>query len=819
MCIIITPATSSSSNTPNINAEATNEEQESFQGQPHSSTTDTVQFMDDGFVNDLSGEEQSFLDEFCDALPDEPNKSIQTVFSRWSMFKNDNLVGVNSGSNGVFKIQDMITKHCAYHKLDGYYGFTASFSCKVTWNTPPTVQGAFILAYVPPGVAFPQLAGGDGVFVENVFLSGCPHVIINLAESTSAELTIPYVGPSTFIPISHEPDFPLLGWFVLRSLVTPRSTTDITDLRYTMYFCMKDLKTFGTYPSVADLKNGTLKYGQVYSQSSEAVEKDKQISKITGQISSFIKKAGEYIPPSIVPKSYVDGASWAVGGVSKIADLLGFSKPYSLEPAKPRFNISYRDTTVADANFGGAKFAMNSDAGIKKYDLSGRGVDEMQISEVLSRPNIMPLPTGTDFAAYTRAWKADQAIGAEIVSIDCVPANFVGRVTIDSTACDVNTQMSYLSQFFGKWRGSLVVGLIPVCTKFHSGRLRVTYNPAAVGTKPTDCLAYSYSNIIDIRDSATWQFEIPFISDKPWKDTLDSSGQIRILVETPLMASSGALAEIDIMCTIKAGPTFELAIPSLVPGVLPLFSKKIPKENAPVHSQAGLPRFVTKIEKVQQLAPDMGSSSEVAHAMAVGDPVRSLRSMCKKFWTSRDPIYESSKAISTFPFPINVQSKTDYGEYDMIALLAPLFAYWRGGFRTYAQNYYPVRVATEYKERQPQNIAVNSQAHATMDYESLSTFTSIGTNEASKIEVPYTFGSVCRNTFMTSTDGERIMALVHEYYLGNPGAIIQRAMADDFDMGTLVGAPVTRLISPGAANNKINSSTFLTIPSEGGLVV
>ena len=40
------------------------------------------------------------------------------------------------------------------------------------------------------------------------------------------------------------------------------------------------------------------------------------------------------------------------------------------------------------------------------------------------------------------------------------------------------------------------------------------------------------------------------------------------------------------------------------------------------------------------------------------------------------------------------------------------------------------------------------------------------------------------------------MALALEYYAGDAGVIVSRACADDFDMGFLIGAPVT-----------INSST------------
>ena len=35
------------------------------------------------------------------------------------------------------------------------------------------------------------------------------------------------------------------------------------------------------------------------------------------------------------------------------------------------------------------------------------------------------------------------------------------------------------------------------------------------------------------------------------------------------------------------------------------------------------------------------------------------------------------------------------------------------------------------------------------------------------------------------------MAIALEYYAGDQGVIVSRACADDFDMGFLIGAPVT----------------------------
>lgn len=710
---------------------------------------------------------------------------------RWDLRGSYNLL--NTQNNGVFNVQNNITNMWAYHKLDGFLGFTASFGMKIVWNTPPVYQGAYILAYVPPGVPIPTINDGSAnsnAIGEMMFLTGCQHVIFSLAESTSAELIVPYVGPNTYIPVSGKTisGIPLLGHFVIRPISHGRSTTTISSIPYTAYVCLKDLKTYGARAHTAALDTQA-DYGVLYSQSgflagAEAVKKSKIISSTAGSISSFLSKAGKYVPDSIVPSGLIDSAAWATGGVSKIADLLGWAKPTAVTALQPICAVPYADTTTADATFTGAKFAMNADAGIGKMDLSGRGVDEMQISEVLARPNLFPLSDGN----MCTAWVAAMDHGTKVMEIDITPTNF--HFQPSGATFVYNTQMSYVASMFGRWRGSLCMRLMPICTKFHSGRLRVVFVPWAPNDADAENVAYSYSHIIDIRDSASWDFTIPYMAQTPWLDTTTFSGKVVVYVDTPLVASSGAVDNVDIATFISGGPTLEFAIPGqyellnpyFVPGTLNL------------HSQSGIGSFTEERSIPIAMAPDMDTDSVLAHNMSMGDPVRSLRALCKKFWVSRQPIWNSTSKLGQFPAPLIPNSTRDNGDIDIISAVAGLFAFWRGGSRVYAQNYYPCRVMSQTVRLYPAStpsMTPNGQYNAAVDYSAVSSFAPVGMSEPTKVELPYNFDSICRNTFIPGTSSERVLSLVLDYYLGGSGIIVQRAMADDFDMGNLVGAPLT----------------------------
>jgi hypothetical protein len=749
-----------------------------------------VGFSDAGFVTSLEGNEQSFLGELSRILPDTTDKSISEIMGRWDIRGSYDLMTSGNGDQGVFSVQNNITNMWAYHKLDGFLGFTASFGMKLVWNTPPVYQGAYILAYVPPGVPVPSITGAtpaSNALGELMFLTGCQHVIFNLAESTSAELIVPYVGPNTFIPVSGKTfsGIPLLGHFVVRPISNARSATTISTLPYTAYVCLKDLKTYGARAHNAEL-DSSMTYGVLFSQSgfaagAEAVKKSKLISTTAGSISSFLGKAGKYIPDSIVPSGLIDSAAWATGGVSKIADLLGWAKPSAVKALEPVCQLPYADISTADATFACAKFAMNNDAGIGRMDLSGRGVDEMQISEVLARPNLFPVD---NFPVFV--WNSSQGHGSKLFEKNITPTSF--HYQPSGTTFGYNTQLSYVATMFGRWRGSINLRFMPICTKFHSGRLRAVFVPWGSLDESANNVAYSYTHIIDIRDSASWDLTIPYMAQTPWLDTTQYSGKLVIYVDVPLVASSGAVDNIDIASFVSGGPTIEFAIPGqyelqnpyFVPGTLSL------------QSQAGIGSFTEERSIPVSMAPDMDTDSVLAHNMAMGDPVRSLRALCKKFWVSRSPVWNSTSQIGQMPVPLIPHAGRDVGDIDMISTVAGLFAFWRGGTRIYAQNYYPVRVSSQTVNPAIVPLATpNGQYQSVVDYSTVSTFVPVGMMEPVKVELPYNFESVCRNTFIPGTVDERVLALSLDYYLGSVGCVIQRAMADDFDMGTLIGAPLT----------------------------
>ena len=754
--------------------------------------TDTVGFSNKAPTTGVIPPSDTQTEEEITAiLPDTMDKTIPTILSRWSKH------GTDYGflpTVDYFHLPYLIHQHAAFDKLKGFYGFTANFEIKLVWNSDPFVQGMYMLAYGPPH-AYPPAKITDRLISDAVYCSGLPRTIFNVNSQTSATLSVPYFGPDSFIKTGN-PLIELLGYFYIVPLCPVEGPACFEKLDYNVYFRLTNLKTYGAYPADFFMPSN---FHRIEPQMEEAKQKQGSLATTGKNIASFLDNFADAGVP------YADKASWLVGGASKIADLLGWSKPISVTPLTSVQKLSYLDATTSDTTFSGAKLAHNFDAGISKIDLSTRKIDEMQISNALSRPNLLPFLSGNTLSKQ-HLWESDQPVGTELHKFDIDPTLFRVASKMGDKEAYINTHLSYIAGLFDYWRGSIKFMLKFANTSYQTGRLRVVFIPKSDVQFDPKLLPYTYAQIIDIRDPQTWEFEIPYMRERPWLQTGQVSGTIVIYVETPLKAACAVLQKVSYCLFVSAGKDLEFAIPS-IPDSFPVVQttthpghatriepQSLSQNQMLMLVNSGHREFELEDSVAVPIVPASKTSSVNAHRIAFGDPIRSLRTLIKKFYPSTDPTWSASShpLVTTYNLPFT--PTTEKGPQDMLSYIGPLFAFWRGGMRIYAQNYAVSRVAAVPTIAAPTNAFCQQGSNGSIDFSvGVHSFASVGPDEPAKFEIPYYYPTRCRNSFLPGPD--IFYTIVYEAII--PGAeknIVQRAAADDYDMGFLVGAPVTQML-------------------------
>ena len=203
-------------------------------------------------------------------------------------------------------------------KLFGSLGVSGTMKFKIVWNADPTVYGFYIMSYTPPAVT--SSPHPNTYMNHAMFHSGCPHVKINISKDTSAELSIPYVGETPYIPLLWGADNWILatqvGTLNITPLIGPASSTSPVTVTYSIYFAIEDAKTFGECGLLPSVQMASM-FGQVAGQAVEAIKKSKVVSSTAGKISDKLMANGNDNVGGWLSRT----AGWLAGGASKVLDL------------------------------------------------------------------------------------------------------------------------------------------------------------------------------------------------------------------------------------------------------------------------------------------------------------------------------------------------------------------------------------------------------------------------------------------------------------------------------------------------------------------
>lgn len=243
-------------------------------------------------------------------------------------------------------------------------------------------------------------------------------------------------------------------------------------------------------------------------------------------------------------------------------------------------------------------------------------------------------------------WATTDAVNTLIWCCRVTPALFQAANIVNSVPTTVgqrvyHTPVSYMSQMFYNWRGSLIIRIKIVATKFHKGRLKISYDPRADITSVNPDVNVVYTKIVDIGEEDDIEIEIPYHQDTPWllvDKTLTTNwnttgslpnrigtdnGVITIRVLTTLTAP--AAGAIKVLGFTQGGDDFEYANPSDHVG---------PETNNRVPSF-----FALQAEDITSVVPTRHVLGEKAvphpdrYSQNFGEAINSLRCLVHRYTT------------------------------------------------------------------------------------------------------------------------------------------------------------------------------------------
>jgi len=523
------------------------------------------------------------------ALPDESYQDIKAYFERPRLLDGFSMFTTRTASTS-YAVSNPVAfwPLAAQQRLNGVFGYRADVKFTLTVAATPFQQGVLLGAWqystsVTEGIniarsRFPALT------------TNLPHVRLDLSETTMGELLIPYNSPWDYFQLRNsvaEGGDGLTfeyGLFSVHSLLPYKTLSGSNTPEVKVYISLHNMVLYGAVPVSSNT---------AIPQAGGRISLNKELnSRPTAPPDGIVSgalRAGSVAAPfigsvlnTVLPVDTLPAAArlgWQLNSAADLAKSCGFSKPVDEKPVERVLRTDYAHDDHVDqpseamliAPFQSNRLAID---GFK----TGTTTDEMSMKFVLGR--------------YAQAFLGDVTTsdlpGTVLYATNLCPTSFWFRTnsgrpggslalpasaTLTTNAIQP-TALCYVSQMFRYWRGGIKFRFTFAKTKFHGGRILAAYVPVTYDTGADIVLSnpvplpeigstlvqpFQHSAIFDLKDSNTFEFEVPFVTARPWLSVYGTSGGVSLSVIDRLLTSGQTSSSVDYLVEVAAADDYRLA--------------------------------------------------------------------------------------------------------------------------------------------------------------------------------------------------------------------------------------------------------------------
>jgi hypothetical protein len=440
--------------------------------------------------------------------------------------------------------------------LKNIVGWRATMCFKAQTITNPFNVGMFKLGWQPE----PASGGLDrGANKCGAFM--LPGPLWSTEDTDNAVIRVPYVHTFDYLPFTSRPWS--YGILTLNSLTNAVSAPTNNTMSVAIRAWLEDVEFIGAN-TTSPL---TLTYQSSLEKKLPPTEKESMVySKALTKISAATAAVSGLGIPYISSVSGV--ASWLTAILSKAAAAFGYSKPIVNVPMVRNCRTTNNYLCNSDGPDVTASLGVLLANKITPLsDFCGTNLDEMAISYITSRPSMLGK------FAYSTSTNTNSCVwGTEVCPIvfffNAGIPHQLSTATFTDKSCIYPTNLMYLANAFRYWRGTTKFTFMCCKTKFHTGRLLVSFIPSistslSTGIYPDIANQPLTANSVlwDLSISNSIEYSVPFIWQEQYSETNQSIGTISVVAETPLNAPSTVSTAVEIIVTVSGDEDYEFSIP------------------------------------------------------------------------------------------------------------------------------------------------------------------------------------------------------------------------------------------------------------------
>lgn len=438
-------------------------------------------------------------------------------------------------------------------KLKNFSRLRCKLKLKFVTNASPFYYGSLRACYFP----LDDSTGARSVYTnayDLVRFSQTPGVYIEPQTMSSVEMTLPFVWVADWLDTALAAQFKCMGAMNIVEYATLDSANGVAGagVSVKVYAWAEDVE-------IAGPTKGLLL------QSEEYEEKDGVISRPATAIASVARRAAAI--PMFQP--YARAAEIGAGAVASIAQLFGYSNPPLIDDSMPvsvkSFHAMANTTTRVpqDVLAVDPKNEIVISSSVNGYT----GEDELSLKYLTQKESYL------DASSWTSAKAADTALWTATVN--------PGLIRKDGTDRHY-TPLAYFGELYRFWRGGLKFKFRFIKTKYHRGRVSITWDPGFNIQSDAATETTNFTRIVDLEFEDEVEVIVPYKGVTPYllytaaesltnstspSVTLDKEYDNGLIVVRVLNVLTGPAAspQVTMLTYISAANDFEYAVPGELP--------------------------------------------------------------------------------------------------------------------------------------------------------------------------------------------------------------------------------------------------------------
>lgn len=473
-------------------------------------------------------------------------------------------------------------------KLDNYGLIRCNLKLKIVISASPFYYGAGLVSYV----AKPDFHLGTNVVIAGdeqiVTYSQRPHVWIYPSESQGGEMTLPFFHEYNWMNVDSSV-FSDMGTIIYSSPTTLKNANSVAGANVTVRcyawaenveLSAPTLQLQGKRTSKAKFrkkKQGGKKPTVMSKVSDFSNGRSDEYDGAVSSIASAVANAGAALSNVPVIGPMARATEIGAGALSRVAAWFGYTNVPIISDVLPYKDTAFGGFASSEISAPTPKLTLDpkNEITLDPRTVGLDGTDELALEHYLSKETYM-----VDFP-----WDTSDASNSFLFGMAIKPSGLYRR----SGSTVWPSPMSHISQLYKYWTGSIIIKFRVVCTPYHRGRFKITFEPSqSVAFTTTLDETANITRIFDLGETNEVEICVPymqaeaFLENHRFSGATDTSFSTTAASIAPLgdyngfisvnvvneLTSPVADAPVEFIVSVRAGDDFKFMSPITPPNTL-----------------------------------------------------------------------------------------------------------------------------------------------------------------------------------------------------------------------------------------------------------